>query len=93
MKFPSRHGADRHTEARKRYYQSILRTLAAGKRTGLSRDEKRVLAMFGSGVTSARLRLASERIRFQLGQADKFRAGVDPLRRLHGPHPRRSCAT
>ena len=76
IKFPSRYGADRHTEARKRYYQGLLRTLAAGKRTGLSRDEQRVLALFGSGVTNAKLRLASERIRFQLGQADKFRAGI-----------------
>jgi len=76
VKHPSRHGADRHNEVRKRYYQGILRTLAAGKRTGLSRDEQRVLALFGRDVTNARLRLASERIRFQLGQADKFRAGV-----------------
>jgi LysM repeat protein len=76
VKFPSRHGTDRHTENRKRYYQGILRSLAAGKRTGLSRDEQRVLALFGGDVTNARLRLASERIRFQLGQADKFRAGI-----------------
>lgn len=76
VKFPSRYGTDRHTESRKRYYQGILRRLAAGARSGLSRDEKRVLAMFGRDVTSARLRLASERLRFQLGQADKFRAGV-----------------
>ncbi|MBK7950366.1 MAG: LysM peptidoglycan-binding domain-containing protein [Deltaproteobacteria bacterium] len=76
VKFPSRQGAERHIEARKRYYQAILRTLATGKRSGLSRDEKRVLSMFGGGVTSARLRLASERLRFQLGQADKFRAGI-----------------
>lgn len=76
VKFPSRHGAERHIEARKRTYQAILRTLATGKRSGLSRDEKRVLSMFGKSVTSARLRLASERLRFQLGQADKFRAGI-----------------
>ena len=76
VKFPSRYGADRHTEDRKRYYQSILRSLAAGKRSGLSPDEKRVLALFGRDATSSRLRLASERIRFQLGQADKFRAGI-----------------
>ncbi len=76
VKFPSRYGADRHTEARKRYYQSILRSLASGKRSGLSQDEKRVLALFGRDATSSRLRLASERIRFQLGQADKFRAGI-----------------
>ena len=76
VKFPSAKGADGHTEARKRYYQGILRELATGKRAGLSRDEQRVLAMFGSEVTGARLRLAAERIRFQLGQADKFRAGI-----------------
>ncbi len=74
--FPSRHGSDRHTENRKRHYQNIVRSLAAGKRTGLSGDEKRVLALFGNGVTNAKLRLAAERIRFQLGQADKFRAGI-----------------
>jgi membrane-bound lytic murein transglycosylase D len=76
VKFPNRNATDRHTEDRKRYYQGILRTLAAGKRSGLSRDEQRVLALFGRDVSSARLRLASERLRFQLGQADKFRAGV-----------------
>ncbi|MEZ4280112.1 MAG: LysM peptidoglycan-binding domain-containing protein [Myxococcota bacterium] len=76
VKFPSARGADAHTEARKRYYQGILRTLATGKRSGLSRDEQRVLALFGGEATSARLRLAAERIRFQLGQADKFRSGI-----------------
>ena len=44
VKFPSARGADAHTEARKRYYQGILRALATGKRAGLSRDEQRVLA-------------------------------------------------
>jgi len=76
VKHPSRQGAERHNEARKRHYRSILLTLAAGKRSGLSRDEQRVLELFGRDVSNARLRLAAERIRFQLGQADKFRAGV-----------------
>ncbi len=72
----SRRTRQRHTDARKRHYKAILKTLARGKRTGLSGEEERVLALFGPGVTNEELAQASRRLRFQLGQADKFRAGV-----------------
>ena len=52
VKFPSRHGSDRHTENRKRYYQGILRSLAAGKRGDivvLSKDLQ-VQRVFKDGV-------------------------------------------
>jgi membrane-bound lytic murein transglycosylase D len=57
-------------------YKTILRALGRGKRTGLSAEEKRVLALFPQGVASQTLSQSSKRVRFQLGQADKFRDGL-----------------
>jgi membrane-bound lytic murein transglycosylase D len=57
-------------------YRDSLRRLAAGKRTGLSAIDKKVLALWPKGVANNTLRDASKRLRFQLGQADKFRAGL-----------------
>lgn len=67
---------ERHTEKRKKHFKRILLTLAGGKRSGLSRAEQRVLALFPENVSNETLRQSASRIRFQLGQADKFRAGV-----------------
>lgn len=67
---------ERHTDALKQRYRGILQKLARGSRSNLSREERRVLALFGPGVSDSTLRTASHRIRFQLGQADKFRAGI-----------------
>ncbi len=72
----SRRGRERFTEKRRKHFKRILLKLAKGKRSGLSREERRVLALFGPGVSNATLRKAAGRLRFQLGQADKFRAGV-----------------
>lgn len=57
-------------------YRQILGRLAAGGRDGLSAEERRVLALFPADVSAGELRAATERIRFQLGQADRFRAGL-----------------
>ncbi|MEN8180968.1 MAG: LysM peptidoglycan-binding domain-containing protein [Myxococcota bacterium] len=67
---------ERKVKADKKRYASILRTLAGGKRTGLSKHEARVLALFPKGVSNKTLSHAARRVRFQLGQADKFRAGI-----------------
>lgn len=67
---------ERHTEKRRKFYRKILLDLATGKRTSLSRAEKRVLALFGDGVSNGQLRKSAGRLRFQLGQANKFRAGI-----------------
>lgn len=67
---------ERHTEKRKKHYRRILEHLASGRRTGLSREEQRVLGLFPRNVSNETLRAASRRVRFQLGQANKFRAGV-----------------
>jgi membrane-bound lytic murein transglycosylase D len=67
---------ERHVEKIKKGYRAILRELGAGKRTGLSREQKRVLALWPDGVSNSTLRGAARNVRFQLGQADKFRAGL-----------------
>jgi membrane-bound lytic murein transglycosylase D len=72
----SRRSRERVTEQRRRHYREILLSLARGKRSGLSKDEQRVLALFPDGVSNTTLRRSASRLRFQLGQADKFRAGV-----------------
>ena len=72
----SNRSRERHTEKRRKIYRKILLKLAKGKRSGLSREEKRVLALFEDGVSNAQLRKSAGRLRFQLGQANKFRAGI-----------------
>jgi membrane-bound lytic murein transglycosylase D len=67
---------DRHIERIKKRYRAILRKLGAGKRTGLSAEQKRVLDRWPEGTTNATFRRAANNVRFQLGQADKFREGL-----------------
>jgi membrane-bound lytic murein transglycosylase D len=67
---------ERHVTAVKKGYRAILTKLATGRRTGLSAKEKRVLALWPEGVANATLRKARRDVRFQLGQADKFRDGL-----------------
>jgi membrane-bound lytic murein transglycosylase D len=74
---------DRHANVERRRvsleatekYATLLRDLAAGKRTG-SADEQRVLAIWGDDADRATLEAASGRVRFQLGQSDRFREGL-----------------
>ena len=67
---------ERRVEQAKRHYTAILLQLAAGQRFGTSADAERVLALWPEGTTDATLRAAARNVRFQLGQADKFRAGL-----------------
>ncbi len=67
---------ERHTDKRKKHFKQILRKLALGQRSGLTGEEKRVLALFGDDVSSRTLKESASRVRFQLGQANKFRAGI-----------------
>jgi len=63
-------------DERKEAYRRMLLGLAAGRREDLSPDEQRVLQLWPTGVASETLRHAAENVRFQLGQADRFREGV-----------------
>jgi membrane-bound lytic murein transglycosylase D len=80
---------EREVDRAKARVVSALRTLAAGKRTGLGKTESRVLAQFPPGVSNRTLAEAVERVRFQRGQADKFKAGLERMGRWE-PHVRRA---
>ncbi len=56
--------------------REILATLADGKRENLSPAEQQVLNLWPADVSSAELRASSGNLRFQLGQSDRFRAGL-----------------
>jgi len=57
-------------------YKAILSSLSQGNRSGLSAEEQRVLNLWPVRVSNGELREARDRIRFQLGQSNKFRAGL-----------------
>jgi membrane-bound lytic murein transglycosylase D len=56
--------------------REALNKLATGARQGLNKEEERILALFPADTSNAEFRAAAGRIRFQLGQADRFRAGL-----------------
>jgi peptidoglycan lytic transglycosylase D len=62
-------------QARDRYSAALRRIAAAGDGP-LSADDQRIKDLWGAEGTPTRLRSATEDIRFQLGQADRFRAGL-----------------
>jgi membrane-bound lytic murein transglycosylase D len=72
----SRRGRERHLDRAKKKYVAALRKLGAGRRSGLSDLEQRVLALWPPDVSNATLRTAVKNLRFQRGQADRFREGV-----------------
>ena len=61
-------------DAKKRY-ADILDRLARGA-DDLSKEELRVQALWPKGTRRSRFEQAAEEVRFQLGQADRFREGV-----------------
>ncbi|MEE8475680.1 MAG: LysM peptidoglycan-binding domain-containing protein [Myxococcota bacterium] len=67
---------ERRVEKVKKGYRTILRQLARGKRTGLSARQERVLKAWPAGTRNATFLQAASNLRFQLGQADRFRAGL-----------------
>ncbi|MEO8308763.1 MAG: transglycosylase SLT domain-containing protein [Pseudomonadota bacterium] len=56
--------------------EAMLKRLANGT-TDLSEDELRLKEMFGAAATPARFADAAANVRFQLGQADRFREGLE----------------
>jgi membrane-bound lytic murein transglycosylase D len=58
------------------HYANLLTGLATGKRTGLTADERRILDAWGADVDNRTLAEAARRVRFQLGQADRFKEGL-----------------
>jgi membrane-bound lytic murein transglycosylase D len=63
------------SEAGDRYVRA-LRAIANGKRDNLNASEQRVMELWGPNIDRGALSDAADRVRFQLGQADKFRDGL-----------------
>jgi membrane-bound lytic murein transglycosylase D len=67
-------------ERRDRHISALRRIIAAlpaeATREALSADDKRLLALWGPNPSAIILRDATTRMRFQLGQADRFREGL-----------------
>ncbi len=68
------HNREQVKEAKQKYHD-ILARLAAGE-SPRNEEERRVLGLFGDHPSAAVLRAASDNIRLQRGQKDRFREGV-----------------
>jgi membrane-bound lytic murein transglycosylase D len=55
---------------------AALRRVAAANGGTLSDEDQKIRDLWGAQVAPARLRDAADNVRFQLGQADRFRAGL-----------------
>jgi membrane-bound lytic murein transglycosylase D len=67
---------ERRVAAAKARYAGLLRRFAAGDTENLDAHERRILHAFGERGTPAEFTDAIDRIRFQLGQADRFHEGL-----------------
>jgi membrane-bound lytic murein transglycosylase D len=67
---------ERRVAAAKARYAGLLRRFAAGDTENLDAHERRILHAFGEHGTPAEFTDAIDRIRFQLGQADRFHEGL-----------------
>ncbi len=67
---------ERQVVQAKMRYAALLRRFAAGDTDSLTRHERRILHAFGEHATARDFLDAVERIRFQLGQADRFHEGL-----------------
>ena len=56
--------------------RGTLATLAGGKRDNLTPEERRVLSLWPEDVSNRTLASAGDRLRWQRGQSDRFRAGL-----------------
>lgn len=90
---PGRTRDERRARVRERrqHYERILEQLASGARSDLSSEARRVLDLFPDDVDNATLRRAADEVRFQLGQADRFRRGMIRAGAWE-PHIRRTLA-
>src|SRR4051812_11337361 len=62
--------------AKSKYTAALRRIIATPDGGSLSEDDQRIKDMWGSEGTPSRLKDAIDEIRFQLGQSDRFRAGL-----------------
>jgi len=72
----SRKARQRRITQHRKALQAVLRVLASGKRDELNAEETRVLALWPPDVSTATLKAAANRIRYQQGLSDRFRQGL-----------------
>ncbi len=72
----SRHQRERIVEAARDRYIVALERIATSSGP-LSADDERIKKLWGDGTAPARLIDATQHIRFQLGQSDRFREGLE----------------
>ncbi len=65
----------KYIDAAKARYSHMLERIASGA-SDLTEEEQRVQALWPKGTRRARFEQASEEVRFQLGQSDRFREGI-----------------
>jgi membrane-bound lytic murein transglycosylase D len=69
------HERQKMVEAARDHYEEVLRRIA-GASGALSPEDQRVRDMWSTDAAPSRLLEATEHIRFQLGQSDRFREGL-----------------
>ena len=67
---------ERRVAAAKARYAALLKRFAAGQTSDLTAHERRILRAFGENAAPRDYLDAIDRIRFQLGQADRFHEGL-----------------
>src|SRR6202040_184883 len=67
---------ERQVDQARERYGAALHRIADAADAPLSDDDQRIKDLWGPETTPARLRSAIDDIRFQLGQSDRFRAGL-----------------
>ncbi|HEY0768052.1 MAG TPA: transglycosylase SLT domain-containing protein, partial [Steroidobacteraceae bacterium] len=67
---------ERRVDQERERFAAALRRIADAADGTLAADDQRIKDLWGAEGTPARLRSAIEDIRFQLGQSDRFRAGL-----------------
>src|SRR5580692_10269557 len=72
----SPHERERIVDQARSRYGAALRRIAAAKDGPLSAEDQHIKDMWGAEGTPSRLLEAIDDIRFQLGQSDRFRAGL-----------------
>jgi membrane-bound lytic murein transglycosylase D len=82
---------EREIKAARDRYAAVLRRLESPDPGRLSRDEKRVRSLFPKEVRAVRLSGAADRVRVQMGLADRFREGLVRSGRWE-PHIREQLA-
>ena len=63
-------------DGKKKHYRELLARFAAGDTQNLNEEEQRILAAFGEHASAPVFKAAMDGVRFQLGQANRFREGL-----------------